>query len=109
MATDAPARRWTSETAGLTERERETAADKRRYLEIGLSPVTCETCGVQALAKKNSRTHTSVQWTAAAVAGCPEISAVRASDRNALVLGCPRMMASIEAAVQPGTVVVPDA
>jgi hypothetical protein len=109
MATDAPARRWTSETAGLTERERETAADKRLYVEIGLNPVTCSSCGVEALVKKNSRKHTSVQWTAAAVAACREISAMRAADRSALVLGCPRMMASIEDAVRQGAVVVPDA
>jgi hypothetical protein len=109
MATDAPVRRWTSETAGRTERERETAADKRLYVEIGLTPVTCATCGVEAMVKKNSRKHTSVQWTAAAVAGCPEISAVRAADPNALVLGCPRMAASIEDAVRAGAVVVPDA
>jgi hypothetical protein len=90
-------------------RRRETAADIRLYVEIGLTPVTCTTCGVEALVKKNSRQHTSVQWTAAGVARCPEITAARAADAQALVLGCSRLAASIEDAVRAGAVVVPDA
>jgi hypothetical protein len=90
-------------------RQRETAADVRLYVEIGLTPVTCSTCGVEAMVKKNSRQHTSVQWTPVAVAACPEITAARAADPNALVLGCPQMRASIEDAVRAGDLVVPDA
>jgi hypothetical protein len=90
-------------------RQRETAADVRLYVEIGLVPVTCSTCGIVAMVKKNSRKHTSVQWTPAAVAACPEITAARAADPNALVLGCPQLRASIEDAVRAGDVVVPDA
>jgi hypothetical protein len=86
-----------------------TAADMRLYLEVGLAPVTCRACGVEALVKKNSRRHTSVQWTAAAVAGCPEISAARAANPDTLVLGCARLKASIDAAAAEGTLVVPDA
>ncbi len=108
VGSDAPAQ-WTSEGAGRSERERETAADKRLYVEIGLTPVTCSTCGVEATVKKNSRKHTSVQWTRAAVVGCPEITAARAADPAALVLGCSRMRQSIEDAVRDGAVVVPDA
>lgn len=86
-----------------------TAADMRRYLEIGLSAVTCRSCGVEAQVKKNSREHTSVQWSRASVAACPEIAAARTTDPTALVLGCPRLKQSIEDAVRTGTVVVPDA
>lgn len=93
---------------GLTERQRETAEDRRLYLEIGLTPVRCTSCGVEALVKKNSRKHTSVQWTSAGVAACPEITAARMAEPGSLVLGCPRMTASIEAAVESGVVVVPD-
>jgi hypothetical protein len=93
----------------LEQRRRETAADLRLYVEIGLTPVTCRTCGVEALVKKNSRKHTSVQWTTGGVAACPEIAAVRAADPRALVLGCPRLAASIEDAVRSGAVVVLDA
>ncbi len=86
-----------------------TAADMRLYLEVGLAPVTCAACGVEAMVKKNSRRHTSVQWTAAAVAGCPEITAARAANPNGFVLGCAQLKASIDAAVEDGTLVVPDA
>lgn len=86
-----------------------TAADVRLYLEVGLAPVTCRACGVEALVKKNSRRHTSVQWTGEAVAACPEIAALRAADPDVLVLGCPRLKDSIDAAVEAGALVVPDA
>lgn len=95
--------------SGVEARRRETAADIRLYVEIGLAPVRCLTCGVEALVKKNSRKHTSVQWPAAGAATCPEISAARAADPGALVLGCSRLRASIEDAVRSGDVVVPDA
>jgi hypothetical protein len=85
-----------------------TAADMRLYLEVGLAPVTCRECGVEALVKKNSRRHTSVQWTAQEVARCPEISAARAASPDALVLGCAKLKASIDAAAADGTLVVPD-
>jgi hypothetical protein len=93
----------------LEQRRRETAADKRLYVEIGLAPVTCTMCGVEALVKKNSPKHTSVQWTPAGVASCPEIAAARAADPGAFVLGCPKLKSSIEDAVRAGQVVVPDA
>jgi hypothetical protein len=93
----------------LEQRRRDTAADERLYVEIGLVPITCQACGVEAMVKKNSRKHTSVQWTPEGVATCPEIAAARAQDPCALVLGCPQLAASIEAAVAAGAVVVPDA
>lgn len=86
-----------------------TLADTRLYVEIGLTPVTCSSCGVEALVKKNSNQHTSVQWTRAGVQSCPEITAARRADPRGLVLGCPRMRASIEDAVRSGDLVVPDA
>jgi hypothetical protein len=89
--------------APVSERERETAADKRLYLEIGYAPVACSACGVEVAVKKNSRKHTSVQWTRAAVAGCPELAA-----DAGLRLGCPRLKEAIERAVRDGTIVVPD-
>jgi hypothetical protein len=92
----------------VEQRRRETAADRRLYLEIGLTPVICTTCGIEAFVKKNSRKHTSVQWTAAGVAACPEIAAARAAEPAALVLGCARLADSIADAVRAGTVIVPD-
>ena len=93
----------------LEQRRRETAEDRRLYVEIGLTPVVCATCGVEAMVKKNSNKHTSVQWTADGVAACPEISATRAADPAALVLGCSKLAATIADAVRSGAVVVPDA
>jgi hypothetical protein len=109
MATDAPTRRWAGEEGELAERRRETVADMRLYVEIGLTPVTCRECGVEVFVKKNSHKHTSVQWAPNGVASCPEITAARAADPHALVLGCSRLQASIEDAVRAGQVVVPDA
>lgn len=94
--------------ASLTDRQRETAEDRRFYVETGFVPVVCAECGVGALVKKNSHKHTSVQWTATGVAGCPEIAAARSADPHRLVLGCARLAESIAAAVRDGTVVVPD-
>lgn len=94
-------------TTGLSQTQRETAADVRLYVEIGFTPVACAACGVEVLVKKNSRKHTSVQWSGDA-ARCPEIAAARAADPPALVLGCGRLAASIAAAVRDGDVVVAD-
>jgi hypothetical protein len=93
----------------LERRRAETAADKRLYVEIGFNPVACTACGLEALVKKNSRKHTSVQWPPGGVAACPEIGETRAADPNALILGCSRLQASIEDAVRDGRVVIPDA
>lgn len=89
----------------VTDREQETAADKRLYVEIGLVPVECGTCGVEVGVKKNSRKHTSVQWTATAMAGCRHFDAV---GTVGVSLGCPMLRASIEDAVRAGRVVLPD-
>src|SRR3954453_14278796 len=96
-------------TVDLEQRRRDTAADKRLYVEIGFTPVACATCGIEALVKKNSRKHTSVQWPPGGVAACPEIGEIRAADPRALILGCSRLKASIEDAVHDGRVVIPDA
>jgi hypothetical protein len=95
--------------ASLSDRQRETAEDRRLYVEIGFAPVSCAACGVEAFVKKNSQKHTSVQWTAAGVAGCPEIAAARTADPHGLVLGCPKLAESIAQAVRDGALVVPDA
>ena len=92
--------------ADLTERQRETEADKRLYTEIGLVPVRCQACGVEVSVKKNSRRHTSVQWTASAVAACAELGALDAAPTE-FRLGCSTLKESIDAAVRDGVIVVP--
>ena len=93
----------------VDDRRRETAADKRLYVEIGFTPVRCTACGVETLIKKNSRKHTSVQWPPGGAASCPEIAELRAADPNAFGLGCSRLKARIDDAVRDGRVVIPDA
>lgn len=95
--------------AEFAARRRETAADVRLYVEIGLAPVRCRKCGVEAMVKKNSVKHTSIQWSAAATASCPILSATGPGTPHRLVLGCPQMCASIDDAVAAGELVVPDA
>ena len=97
-----------SRLADLTERQRETEADKRLYIEIGLVPVVCRSCGVEVGVKKNSQRHTSVQWTAEAVAGCQEFADIDPAV-TPFKLGCGKLKASIDAAVRDGVLVVPDA
>lgn len=109
MTADAPARWWAAGTAG-SPREQETAAEKRRYVETGLVPVTCGHCGTQVQVRKNSDKQTSVQWSTDPVRSCPEFAAAVADGtRSALYLGCPRLKASIDRAVASGELVVPDA
>jgi hypothetical protein len=101
--TDVPPRWW----AGAASPD--TAADKQLYVEIGLAPVTCASCGTEVLVKKNSAKHTSVQWTSNAVTSCPEIGArAQAGAPAGQVLGCSRLKQSIEDAVRRGDLTVPD-
>ena len=69
-------------------------------------PVRCARCGAVALVAKFSPQHTSVQWTAAATAGCAEFG-VRAADgaRGALFESCGALRDSIDAAVASGRLV----
>ena len=109
MTTDVPARSWTSDAHAVTSGPAGTAAEKRRYVDEGLTPVTCERCATTVLVRKNSAKHTSVQWRTDAVSSCPEIAAqVAAGSPSALVLGCPYLQDSIAAAVASGALVVPD-
>jgi hypothetical protein len=110
VTTDAPARWWASGTTAASARALETAADKRLYVEVGLAPVVCGSCGTEVLVKKNSEKHTSVQWTSDPVASCPEFAEAAADGRpSGQYLGCPRLKASIEDAAVSGALVVPDA
>ena len=70
-------------------------------------PVRCARCGAVVLAAKFSLQHTSVQWTAAATAGCAEFGPPGAEGvRSALVEGCGALRDSIDAAVASGRLAV---
>lgn len=78
----------------------DTYEDQRLYTSARLVTVACLDCLAQVGVKKNSEHHTSIQWTAEAHAHCPELS--RRSSGRAVHPPCPRMIASIEAAVREG-------
>jgi hypothetical protein len=110
VSTHAPARLRAAGTTATSARALETAADKRLYVEVGLAPVTCRSCGTEVLVKKNSDKHTSVQWTCDPVGACPEFAAAaKRGVPSAQYLGCPRLKASVEVAAAAGDLVVPDA
>jgi hypothetical protein len=82
-------------------------ADRREYLEGGLQPLACQTCGIRVLVKKLSPQHTSIQWTTS-TEHCPEIAArTEAGEHPALVNACGRLRSTIEHAIREGLLEVP--
>ncbi|GAB2452785.1 hypothetical protein GCM10027062_36840 [Nocardioides hungaricus] len=80
----------------------DTLEDQRLYTSARLVEVACLDCLAKVGVKKNSEHHTSIQWTGEARAQCPELSR-RAGGRESHP-ACPRMVASIEAAVREGQI-----
>lgn len=83
----------------------ETLEDQRRYTTAQLTEVACLDCLATVQVKKNSEHHTSIQWSRQAVDACPEFARMTGrSDGRPLHQGCPRLWASIDAAVRDGAV-----
>lgn len=82
----------------------ETLEDQQRYTVARLVQVECLDCLARVAVKKNSDHQTSIQWTAEAVAACPELCRRPRSGSRDGHRGCPRLAASIEAAVADGVV-----
>lgn len=82
-----------------------TIEDQRLYTQARLVDVPCLGCLAVVGVKKNSDHHTSVQWSADAVEHCPAFRrrTTSSAGRNGHQ-ACPRMVASIEAAVREGKV-----
>lgn len=78
-------------------RNPETLADRARYTSEGLTTVACMDCLVSVEVRKNSELQTAIQWSADAQGRCPVLAG-----RDSIHEGCPRLMASIEAAVREG-------
>ncbi len=71
------------------------------------TPVTCGECGAVAHVAKFSLRHTSIQWSAQAVAACAEFAAAAArGGSSALVPTCTSLRGSIEDAMAGGRVEV---
>ena len=81
----------------------DTLEDQRLYTQARLVEVACLDCLARVGVKKNSDHHTSIQWTDEAVHHCPELSR-RGNEPRAGHAACPRLVASIEAAVRNGDV-----
>ncbi|UDY22206.1 hypothetical protein [Nocardioides sp. Kera G14] len=85
----------------------ETLADRERYTAAGLTEVACLDCLARVGVRKNSEHMTSIQWTAEAEAQCPDLTRrIPEGPRRSIQGGCPRMAASIEAAVADGSLPV---
>lgn len=67
-----------------------------------MEPVTCRTCATCVLVEKFSPQHTSVQWTASAVAACAEFTGAD----SARMRTCAALRDSIDAAVAGGRIEV---
>ena len=85
----------------------DTLADQRLYTSNGLVETSCLDCRAQVMVRKNSQHHTSIQWTREAVEHCTTFTQLdRAVGGRTIHVGCPRLTASIEAAVADGTIAV---
>ena len=83
----------------------ETLEDQRLYTSAQLTEVACLDCLAKVQVKKNSDHHTSIQWSQQALSACPEFTRMTGRpDGRPLHQGCPRLLASIEAAVRDGSV-----
>lgn len=83
----------------------DTVEDQRLYTQARLVEVACLDCLATVGVKKNSDHQTSIQWTGEALDACPEFRRRDStSGRRDVHKACPRMMASIEAAVRDGDV-----
>jgi len=88
--------------ASFTPLREETFADQRLYLEGRLVDVACQHCDAHVRVRKNSEYHTSIQWTADAVARCEEFARTAADGSRVVHESCPRLKASIEQAAKTG-------
>jgi hypothetical protein len=82
----------------------DTLEDQRLYTSARLTEVACLDCRATVGVKKNSEQHTSIQWSDRAVAGCPELARRPSTTGRNLHRSCPRLVASIEAAVRDGAI-----
>ncbi len=82
----------------------QTVVDKQRYLEDGMAPLACMTCGTQVLVRKSSSQQTSVQWTVNPADHCPVFKEL--SGGPGRPEGCPNLHRTIEHAVDEGIIPV---
>ncbi|QIX26810.1 hypothetical protein ncot_09510 [Nocardioides sp. JQ2195] len=82
----------------------ETLEDQRRYTQARLVEVACLDCLARVRVKKNSEHHTSIQWDDSH-GQCQEFARMGSAPGGRQIhVSCPRLTASIEAAVRDGAV-----
>lgn len=85
----------------------DTLEDQRLYTRARLVEVECLDCLARVGVKKNSEHHTSIQWSAEALDHCQESRRLGGSPEGRDVhTSCPRLRASIDAAVRTGAIAI---
>jgi hypothetical protein len=81
----------------------DTLEDQRLYTRARMVEVACLDCLARVGVKKNSEHHTSIQWTTEALGECQVFARMSGEPGGRRVhASCPRLAASIEAAVGEG-------
>lgn len=87
----------------------QTAVDKQRYLDEGLTPLRCQACQAEVLVRKASAHQTSVQWAERPDTHCPIFAQLTAHGaRPGRPESCPSLDKSIERAIDEGVLEVPE-
>ncbi|AHH15312.1 hypothetical protein NONO_c04990 [Nocardia nova SH22a] len=81
----------------------QTVVDKQRYLEDGLTPVACHSCGVEVLVRKSSSHQRSMQWTESPAQRCPVFAKLAGPGKPD---PCPALEKSIQYAIDEGILTV---
>ncbi|RDI66145.1 hypothetical protein [Nocardia pseudobrasiliensis] len=84
----------------------QTVVDKRRYLEDGMTPLSCATCGTGVLVRKASSHQQSVQWTVDPAVHCPIFKELGGGPGRPE--SCPNLERTIDHAVSEGMLTVDD-
>jgi hypothetical protein len=85
----------------------DTLEDQRLYTRARLTEVSCLDCLARVGVKKNSEHHTSIQWHAQSLGECAEFHRLDQQPGGRTVhASCPRMEASIDAAVRDGQLTI---
>jgi hypothetical protein len=83
----------------------DTLEDQRLYTRARMVEVACLDCLASVGVKKNSEHHTSIQWTTESLRECQVFSRMADEPGGRRVhASCPRLAASIDAAVREGRV-----
>ncbi|WP_067820170.1 hypothetical protein [Nocardia inohanensis] len=87
----------------------QTVIDKAHYMESGLTPLACLTCGTEVLVRKHSNQQRTVQWTVNPADHCPVFAKMAEAGP---VFGkpdsCPNLEKTIDHALAEGLLEIDD-